>query len=1092
MKKNYSYLLLLILWIFLIPNPIFGQGKSLLIKGKVISSSDNQLLPGATIAEMDKNNRIIKGTITDMDGNYVLSVTSLENKIQASFLGYKAQILDIKNRTSINISLVESVTAIDAVDVIAEGRTNAGFLDIADRDLAVPVQKISLSKLEDVQASTVDEALQGRISGVDIVSNSGDPGSGMSIRIRGVSTLTANSKPLIVVDGIPYETSTASDFDFATANEEGYSQMLNISVDDIKEITVLKDASATALWGTKGANGVLSITTKRGVRSRKPEITYTYRGTFQKEPIPIPMLNGDQYSTLILEGSMNVNGIPLNTIANKEFQYDPSDPYWFYNYGQNTNWLDEISRNGFIHNHDFSLAGGGSKTTYRFSVNYQDQTGVTLGTDLQRLTSRLNLDYTISDKLRLRADMSYAHGLNNLSYSSNLKDKNDDKIRSIAYRKMPNMGVYEFDAFGNQTSNFFSPETNIQGSYASTYNPVAMAEFGSYTTLNERVDTKFSLYYTILPGFTYSSDVAFSVNNNKRNYFLPQQATGRPWTDINVNKATVSDEDSYTIYTNNRLAYHKIFNEIHDLAATMNFQTNDSKGVQYIATTANSASAELQDPSNPARVRENGTDLSSSTFQTRDMGILGLVNYILLDRYIIALGVRREGNSRFDKKFRYGYFPSVSGAWRLSGEPFMRQFTFLDDLRFKFSYGQNGHSPKYNYLFFNNYGTFNWTYLGNTAVYPVDMELQNLKWESFSTKNIGVTLEMFKSRLMLDFDYYQNSTKDMFGNNVAISSVSGYDNTTMNIGSMDIQGWDFSFRSYPIKKENFSVSFDFNISRNYNILREVADKFPLERGRTTSNGEYKRIIQVGNPIGSFYGYRYLGVYKDDNATIAKDKNGNQIHDPNGNPIKMVYNYPSINYLFQPGDAIYEDINHDGNINYLDVVYLGDANPEFTGGFGSTISYKNFGFNFFFYGRYGNEIINKTKMLSENMASYDNQTTATLRRWRNPGDETDIPRALIGYGYNWLGSDRFVDDGSFLRLKYITISYRFPSTFTQRLGIKQARISTTLNNILTFTNYLGQDPEISIKSNDGSIYTVGYDESNTPRTKEVTLNLSVTF
>lgn len=1084
MKKNYSYLLLLILWIFLIPNPIFGQGKSLLIKGKVISSSDNQLLPGATIAEMDKNNRIIKGTITDMDGNYVLSVTSLENKIQASFLGYKTQILDIKNRTSINISLVESITAIDAVDVIAEGRTNTGFLDIADRDLAVPIQKISLSKLEDVQASTVDEALQGRISGVDIVSNSGDPGGGMSIRIRGVSTLTANSKPLIVVDGIPYETSTASDFDFATANEEGYAQMLNISVDDIKEITVLKDASATALWGTKGANGVLSITTKRGVRSRIPEITYTYRGTFQEEPKSIPMLNGDQYSTLILEGVMNVNGIPLNTITNKEFQYDPSDPYWFYNYGQNTNWMNEISRSGFIHNHDFSVSGGGSKTTYRFSVNYQDQKGVTVGTDLKRLTSRLNLDYTISDKLRLRADMSYAHGLTDWSY-----DKN---IRSIAYRKMPNMGVFEFDAYGNKTSNYFSPETNIQGSFASTYNPVAMAEFGSFNTLNDRVDTKFSLYYTILPGFTFSSDVAFNVNNIKRNYFLPQQATGRPWTDINVNKATDIDEDNYTIYTNNRIAYHKVFNKIHDIAATANFQTNDYRGIGYAVITANSASSELQDPSIAARVRENGTAMTSTTYQNRDMGILGLVNYILMDRYILALGVRREGNSRFDKKFRYGYFPSVSGAWRLSGEPFMQKFTFLDDLRFKFSYGQNGHSPKYNYLFFNNYGTFSWTYLGNTAVYPVDMELQNLKWESFSTKNIGVTLEMFKSRIMLDFDYYQNSTKDMFGNDVAISSVSGYDNITMNIGSMDIQGWDFSVRTIPFKNDKLSISFDFNISRNYNILRSVADNYPLERGRTTANGDYKRIIQVGNPIGSFYGYHYLGVYKDEAATIAKDKNGSQIYDPNGTPVRMVYNYPSINYLFQPGDAIYEDINHDGNINYLDVVYLGNANPDFTGGFGSTISYKEFGFNFFFYGRYGNEIINRTKMLSENMASYDNQTTATLRRWRNPGDETEIPRALIGYGYNWLGSDRFVDDGSFLRLKYVTISYRLPAKLIKPLGIKQARVSTTLNNLLTFTNYLGQDPEISINSRDGSIYTVGYDDSNTPRTKEITLNLSVTF
>ncbi|HYX08567.1 MAG TPA: SusC/RagA family TonB-linked outer membrane protein [Bacteroidales bacterium] len=1090
MKKILTCVLFLISGVILLQNPAFGQGKTLL-KGKVISNSDKLGLPGASIAELDKNNRIIKGTITDVDGNYVLPVTSLDNRIQVSFVGFKQQILDINGRTHINIALNEDVTSLQGVEIVGERKINTGFMNVNDRDLAVPIEKISMKKLEDVQASTVDEALQGRISGVDIVSNSGDPGGGMSIRIRGVSTLTANSKPLIVVDNIPYETTVASDFNFATANEQGYAQMLNISVDDIKEITVLKDASATALWGTKGANGVLSITTKRGVRSRKPLVTYTYRGTFQFEPKPIPLLNGDQYSTLISEGTMNVNGIPLNTNLNKELQYDPSDPWWYYNYGQNTNWLDAISRNGFINNHDLSLTGGGSKTTYRFSVNYQGQTGVTLGTDLQRITSRLNLDYNISNKLRLRADMSYAHGKTNSNF--------DRYIRAKAIQKMPNMAIYEYDASGNPTPNYFSPSSNIQGYYyyndekhMGTYNPVAMAEYGMYQTMNDRVDTKFSLYYNILPGLTFASDVAFTVNDFKRNYFLPQKATGRPWTDITVNMARDNDEDNYTIYTNNRLTYHKIFNKVHDLTATVNFQTNDYRGLVYNVQTGNSASSSLTDPSNPARINEPGTDMYSTTTQNRDDGLLGLVNYIFKDRYIFAAGVRREGNSRFDKKYRFGYFPSLSGAWRISGEPFMQRFTFLDDFRLKFSYGQNGHSPRYPYLFFNNYSTFNWTYLGNKAIYPADMELQNLKWESFTTKDFGLTLEMFKSRLMIDLDFYQNSTHDMFGNNVPIASSSGYSNVTMNVGSMDVQGWDFSFRSYPVRTGDLTVSFDFNIARNYNILRSVADNFPLERGRTTTNGDYKRIIQVGNPIGSFYGYKYLGVFSNENDIIARDADGNKIFDPNGNPVKMVYNYPSINYQFQPGDAKYADINHDGNINYLDVVYLGDANPDFTGGFGSSVTYKAFSFNFFFYGRYGNEIINRTKMNTENMFNYNNQTTATLKRWKNPGDVTDMPRALIGYGYNWLGSDRFVEDGSFLRLKYITFTYRIPSRYLDKFGIKQARISTTLNNLLTFTNYLGQDPEISINSSDGTIYTVGYDDSTTPRTKEVTLNLSVTF
>jgi TonB-linked SusC/RagA family outer membrane protein len=1083
MKKIPKQLFHAVLLGFFLLSGLAAKGQHL-VRGKVTSATDGLGLPGATIVEMDRNNRIVKGSVTDLDGNYVIQVSDAENNIQFSFIGYQSLTKPIAGQSTINVELSEDIKQIEAVEIVAESRVNTGFMDVADRDLAIPVQKLSAAEIAEVQATTIDEAIQGRLAGVDIVSNSGDPGGGMSIRIRGVSTLNANARPLIVVDNVPYETSISSDFDFATANEEGYAQMLNIAVDDIKEITVLKDAAATALWGTKAANGVLAITTKRGMKSIKPMVAYTYKGTFSFEPKPIPMLSGDQYSTLIMEGVMNVNGIPLDRVENKEFLYDPNEPWWYYNYGQNTNWLDEISRRGYIHNHDFSLSGGGDKAHYRFSVNYQDQDGVTIGTSLNRFTTRLNLDYYISDKLRLGADLSYAHGKSDRNYSSNL--------RSVAYQKMPNMGVYEFDAQGNQTPVFFSPDQNIQGGYSSTYNPVAMAEAGEYTTTNDRIIPKFQLNYNILPGLSYTFDIAFDINNTKRNYFLPQIATGKLWTNLSVNRASDSDEDSYYIYSNNRLSYTNTFANIHQITATLNFQTNDTKAIRYLATTANSASSDFRDPSIPARIQEGGLELSSSSWQNRDNGIVAMFHYTLLDRYIVSGGFRREGNSRFDEKFRYGYYPSLSMAWRLSGEKFMSSLSFLDDLRIKASYGQNGYPPRYPYAFFNNYNTFSWTYLGSTAVYPVDMELENLKWEAFITKNLGFTLEMFKTRIMLDFDLYQNSTKDMFGYNVALPSSSGYDNILMNVGSLDNQGWDLSFRSYPVRTEALSISFDFNVAKNYNILRKVADNYPLERGRTTTNGDYKRIIQVGNPIGSFYGYRYLGVYSDDEDLVAIDANGNKIYNPNGEPVNMVYNFPSVNYEFQPGDAKYQDINHDGNINYLDVVYLGDANPDFTGGFGSTVKYKGFSLNIYFYGRYGNEIINQTKMYGENMFSYDNQTTATLKRWRKPGDQTDMPRALIGYGYNWLGSDRYVDDGSFLRMKYVTLTYYMPRSLIGKIGMDKVRFSLQLTNLLTFTRYLGQDPEININSRDGTIYTVGYDQSNTPRPKELTFTIGLNF
>lgn len=307
---------------------------------------------------------------------------------------------------------------------------------------------------------------------------------------------------------------------------------------------------------------------------------------------------------------------------------------------------------------------------------------------------------------------------------------------------------------------------------------------------------------------------------------------------------------------------------------------------------------------------------------------------------------------------------------------------------------------------------------------------------------------------------------------------------------MESIGWDFSINSQLYKSKNAQLNFFFNISQNYNVLREIDESYNLERDHTTSNGEYKQIIQVDNPIGSFYGYRYKGVYTKDDDLIARDEDGNKIYDAAGNAVKMMYNYPTVAYEFELGDAKYEDVNHDGNINYQDVVYLGDANPDFTGGFGMSYRYKNFGCSFSFYGRYGNSIINETQMEGENMYTFDNQLTSTLRRWRDPGDETDIPRALYGKGYNWLGSDRYVHDGSFLRLKYVSCYYDLPKQWTKALGVRQIKLAATVNNLLTFTNYIGQDPEISIKSSDGSIFTVGIDSSTTPVAKQFTFSINI--
>ena len=1071
--------------------PLSAQQRGI-VRGKVTSAFEPQGVIGVTVAELDQNNRLINGTVTNLDGDFILEVRDNTNRLQFTSIGYEDQTVDINGRNVINVQLSDAITELEGAEIVGYRRTNTGTLTVADRDLAIPVARISTEEFEGVQASSIDEAIQGRLSGVDITANSGDPGAGMSIRIRGVNTLSVDASPLIVVDNIPYEVNVSSDFNFATANEEGYSQMLNIPVDDISEISVLKDAAATAMWGTRAANGVLLITTKRGSKGRKPVVQYTFRGTFTPSPPTIPLLNGDEYNTLMQEAYFNSNSMPMPFENYREFLQSPDDPYYYYNYGANTKWMDHLTRNGYIQNHDFSITGGGTKAFYRFSVNYQGQEGTTIGTSLDRISTRLNLDYDISDKLRMRADFAFTHSDTYGNYSDGTI-RNNRSMRSVGYTKMPIMSVYEYDADGNLTPNYFSPESNSQGTAPNTYNPVAMGNEGFSRTQNDRITNKFSLYYDMAPGLRYTLNLAFDVNTNKVNRFLPQTATGRTWTDSWVNRAFDKDDDSYYIYTNNQINYTKNFWDVHDLTAAVNFMTNETIGNFYELTTSNSASSLLQDPSLDNKYREDGMGFNSGPWRGRDLGLTGVLHYKYMDKYIVSGSLRYEGNSKFDESNRFGLFKGVSAAWRISGENFLEFADWLNDLRLRFSYGENGNKPRQEGMYFNNYATFAWPYLGYNAVYSTDMRLEDLKWESYTSTNYGLSFEAFDSRVMIEADYYNNRTEDMFGYGVRIPSSSGLSSiNVMNIGVMDNVGWDFSLRTLPIKQRDFSMTLDFNIAKNYNILREVADGYPLERNLTLGNGQYKNIIQIDNPIGSFYGYRYNGVYTQEEQLLARDANGQVIVDPNGNPVSMMFDYDNVRYPFQMGDARYEDINNDGNISAQDIVYLGDANPDFTGGFGSLMKYKNFSFNYFFYFRYGNDIINMTRMQGEKMHNFDNQLASTLKRWRNPGDETDIPRAILGGGYNWLGSDRFVEDGSFVRLKYITLTYNVPKSFTERVGLASMRVSATMNNLLTFTNYSGQDPEINIKSNDGTIYTVGYDNSSTPVAKQFTLNLAVTF
>jgi TonB-linked SusC/RagA family outer membrane protein len=1068
---------------------VFAQEK-ILVRGKVYSASDKEPLIGARVVEINRDNRIVAGTTTNLDGDFSLYVTDTKNKLEVSYVGYKKQQIPIGTNTNIRIGLRDD-NILEEVTVTAKPRSKVGDLQIDDRDISMSVSKLDASEISELHVASIDEAIQGRMSGVDIVANAGDPGSGMSIRIRGVTSINGDNQPLIVVDGIPMDADIAADFDFGTATEEEYSQLLNVAPGDIKDIVVLKDAAATAIWGSRAANGVLQITTKRGSISQ-PKVNLRITGSFKPTPNPIPTLNGDEYSTMILESHLNA-GTVLDPLRFPQFAYDPNNPVYYYNYSNNTDWVDAVSQTGYSQDYTLSVSGGTSKIRYAFSAGFYDDQGNTIGTAFQRLNTRMNLDYFVSDKLMFRADMAYTRGNKQRNYVPNSSSSSAD-VRAHAYTKMPNQSIYYINEFGEETPLFYTPVNNPQGTYPNVFNPVAMAEYGEYDILSDQIIPKLTIEFRPNMIWRYTFDVSLQSNSQKSKKFLPQAASGLVWSDTRTNTSSDADSESLTIQTFNKLFFTPVFEDSyrHRLIGLIGLNTYDNSGYSYGATSTNSPSSLLQDPSISSRIYPSGNS-SSSFSQQRSMSVYSNLNYTFLDRYTIYGNIKVDGNSRFGKNYRFGVFPAFSGRYRLSGEPFMKGFTWLNDFSFRGSWGIAGNAPKNNYMYQSKYATYDYTYLGGAATYPSSLELKELRWENSYQANFGINFVAFDNKLNLDADYYVRTTKNQFMNNIAIPDVSGFSSMSLNYGTVENSGWELSVNYTPVRTKDLNVNLAFNIARSENVIKEISEYHSLYSGSWDVNGSYLGRVELNQPTGSFYGYRYNGVYLNAEQTIARDKAGNHIYtvDANGNPLPvyMTFGYPTIAYQFQPGDARYEDINHDGNINYQDIVYLGDRNALFHGGLTPSIKWKQFSLNMVFHYRYGNDVLNMARMNLESMRGYNNQSKAVLKRFRqsyeNPDDAPNdiLPRALFNKGYNSLASDRFVEDGSFIRWKSVTFRYNFKRDQIKQLGLSDLYFYLTMQNVYLWTNYKGQDPEVNMGTG------TDYSQASVPKTYTLGINLS---
>jgi TonB-linked SusC/RagA family outer membrane protein len=1068
--------------------------KTEIIKGLIIDKITEETMPGVNVVEIDDKGRFVSGVVSDINGNYILKVKDVTDSIQVSYVGYKKSVFSIDKRTTINIALELESTTLQEVRVTANKVSNDGITQV--RDLGTAVTRMELKEMKSVMSTSVEEMLMGRMGNVDITAVSGDPGAGLNIRIRGTASLNAKNNPLIVVNGIQYSPDFEN-FDFANADVQKFGNLIDVSPEDIESIEVLKDAASTAVWGSAASNGVIMIKTKRGIKS-PPIFEYTFKNTIAKEPDPIPMLDNGGYASLMREEVYNYNIISNHnaTIPPYFYQIDfePSEDFNYYDYIQNTNWVKEITRIAYIQQHDFSVRGGGDKTKYNLSVGYYDEEGTVIGNRSRKLNLRSSLDYDLSTKLQFKSDVMYTHYDDDATYDREDWEFADNKqIRSIAYRKMPNLTVYERDTNNVPTSQFFTDPT-LQGSSTEVYNPVAFAELATNNTIKDNARALFNIRYLILPGLTFNSTITLDIFDSKQSKFLPAEAIGN-YTSSFTNRAVNITNKKSSVFTKNQLVYNPKLGPNNYLGIIGQFDTEETIERGLNVQTNFSASRYLQQP-----VGEKNINYMSSDFSRyRSMGLFVSANYKYKDKYILMIGAKGEGTSKFSAESRWGIFPTGSVAWRFSEESFMKNIRFINDSKIRLSWGRSGNLPDGNYLYFNKYESYSdLNYMDIRGTQPEGMELTSLRWETIQQTDLGLDLAMWDMRINITFDAYIKKTLDLYLKETEIPNSSGFNTININNGEMQNRGLELAVDINVIKRENFQFYINANVSKNQNIVTMLPDNYSFETGNVLNNGEYLMKVVPGEPLGGFYGYKYLGVYSRTSDAVATDAEGNPIIGLDGYPLSMqMGNAGSEKYTFVGGDSRYQDINHDGKIDELDVVYLGNLNPDYMGGGELRFRYKNVTFSTFLNFKTGSKIINQTRMYAENMSGFDNQTTATNSRWRSEGDVTDVPRALWQgpggatplYGYNWLGSERFVENGSFLRLKTASLMYNFSTKFCDKLRIKDLKIYATGYNLYTWTNYTGQDPDVAPPSKPDKLPV---DNNLTPPSIRLMLSINITF
>lgn len=1134
-------------------------GQTLMAQGVRISGTltdrEGPVMMG-NVVERDANNRIVSATQTDFNGNFSMQIKNTKNKLVFSYVGDKTKIVNIGTQTVFKIKLDPEDTQLKEV-VVKSKRSSSGGLMISKKEMTVAKQGLDMANVEGLAFTSADEALQGEIAGLDIVANSGNLGAGTTMRLRGVTTITGDANPLIVVDDKIFD-NPDENFDFQNANEEQYASLLSVNVEDIASIDVLKDAAATAVWGSKGSNGVLLITTKHGARG-KPRLNFSYKFTGTWQPTGYTLLDGDSYSMLMKEAFYNPSQKSDATTNIEELNYNTS---WseYENWNNNTDWVKAVTQFGAMHDYSANLSGGGEKATFRISAGYKHQTGTIIKQKFQQFTTRLVLDYNVSDRIRFSTNFALTYTGNDKNYGNN--------ILSLAQKVAPNMGIYRQDANGNDTDEYYIMNPSRDGFYPkdgnfSSYelnairglgNPVAIANKAWAKEQTYRLTPDFSIKYELLgvesdkSRLTLNGRVDFDIYANSSPSYYPASLTSNQWSASSYNLSTNSETNRMKVGGRVELVFTPYFKN-EDWSATMLARydmSTEKYSTQFVRM--NGLPTDITSSTVFAWLyNDNSTNpMTSGNSRSASQNLLynGHVSY-KDGRYNLGFSLRADGDSKFGPKNKWALFPGVSVRYNISDEKFMEKIkgSWLSMLGLRASWGINGKGPSKNYLFYNTYNTSAGYYGSGSNLLPVGtldgLKLDDLRWEKTTSYNLGFNMGLLNDKIEIDFDYYRKVTKDLLVSGVSIPSYVGYSTLSYaNVGQMNNNGWEMNISAKKVVKigRKFSMDISMNVAQNENLLKEMDESVLASLNTNYTNytsgksglpwaiaqrGNWPLRVQLNNSLGSIYGFRSQGVYQYgydylenlqkengwDAATyeaeinkrlaagqtfpVVRNAEGNVLMDGQGHPKRVVYNYENNNgagsstYTFQGGDAIYQDINNDGQLNELDIVYLGNSLPKVNGGFNFTFRYGNWSLKTRFMYRFGNKVVNLARQNLEMMYNTYNQCATVNYRWRKDGDVTPIPRAMYNTSYNFQPSDRYVEDGGFVRFQNLQLTYNFEKKLIKKWGLNQLQIYASMNNLYVWTKYSGVDPEVSPQG-----YGVAADASQTPRSKQFTLTLNV--